>query len=95
MTTYLSLVDITDREFQNAQELASLWGEITPEIEEHGGELLHSWAALGSVDFVVVFEVEDDDAAFQVALAMERHGLDTQTMPVEPTDDFADIVEDI
>lgn len=95
MPKYASLVNVSDREFQNAQELATLWGEISPEVEEHGAELLESYATLGEYDFIVIYEAEDQDVAFQVALAIERHGLDTQTMAVEETDSFADLVDDI
>jgi uncharacterized protein with GYD domain len=95
MPKYASLINVSDREFQNAQELATLWGEISPEIEEHGGELLESYATLGAYDFIVIFEIDGQDDAFQVALSIERHGLDTQTMAIEDTENFAELVDDI
>jgi uncharacterized protein with GYD domain len=96
MPKYAALTTVTDREFQNAQELASLWGEIKTELQDnHDAELEQSYASLGQYDFIVIFDVNDQDDAFQVALSIERHGLDTQTMAIEDTDNFADLVDDI
>ncbi len=95
MVRYASLVEADDRDVQNAQELASIWGEIRTEFEDHDAELLESYAIMGEHDFLVVFEVPDRDSAFKAALTMRRHGLSAQTMEVVDTDDFADIVGDI
>lgn len=95
MPTYVSLVDASDRDVHTAQELASIWGEIATEFEEHSSEVLDSYAILGAHDFLVIFEAPDREAAFQSALTLRRHGLSAETMAVLDTDDFAHIVEDI
>ncbi|WP_323191946.1 GYD domain-containing protein [Halostella sp. PRR32] len=96
MPKYAAMTTVTDRDFQNVQELATLWGEIAAEIEtNHDAELKESYATLGEYDFIVIYDVEDQDDAFQVALSIERHGLDTQTMAIEDTDNFAELVDDI
>ncbi|QLG62901.1 GYD domain-containing protein [Halorarum salinum] len=95
MSTYIALADVNEQEFQNPQELVSIWGDIREDVEKLGGELLDSYALVGGYDFVVTFEVDEEDAAMQIAMAIERHGLDTQTMRAIPTDRLGELVDDI
>lgn len=97
MATYVALADVNAQEFQNAQELVTVWGEIRNDVEELGGELLDSYALLGGYDFMVMYEVPDDEeeVGMQVALALERHGLNTRTMRAHSTDRLGELVEDI
>lgn len=95
MATYISLVRLRDRNINSVQELATVWGELKVETEEFDATLEDTYAILGDYDFVVVFDADGRDEAFRVALAMERHGLDMQTMEAIPTDDFADLVADV
>lgn len=95
MVRYASLVETADRDVQNAQELASIWGEIRTEFADHDAELEESYAIMGEHDFLVIFDAPDRESAFKAALTMRRHGLSAQTMEIVDTDDFADIVGDI
>lgn len=94
MPTYAAHVTVDDREFQNVQELASIWGEIQSELEGFDVDVIDTYAVLGAYDFLVLFEAPDRDTVFQTAITVESHGLDLQTMEVAPTDDFADLVDD-
>lgn len=95
MPTYASLIDLDDRDAQNAQELASIWGEIRTEFESHDAELIDSYAALGEHDFIIIFEAADHESGFKSALTLRRHGLQGQTMELVDTDDFSDLVDEI
>ncbi|QLK24906.1 GYD domain-containing protein [Natrinema zhouii] len=95
MPTYATLVDLADRDVQNAQELATIWGEIRTEFEEHGAELRDSYAALGECDFLVIFETDDNEAAFKSALTLYRHGLEGKTMEIVDTEDFSNLVDEV
>jgi uncharacterized protein with GYD domain len=95
MGTYMSLVKVNEARVQNVQKLATVWGEIRNEIHEHGAEMVDAYAILGEYDFLMLFEADDRDHAFQTALVIERHGLDMQTMEIIPTDEFGQLVEDI
>lgn len=95
MATYLSLAKVTGHTIQNVQELAAVWGDVASEVNQFDATLRDSYAVLGDYDFVLVFEAPDHDTAFKVALTMERHGLDMQTMEIIPTERFAELVEDI
>ncbi|MFC6716850.1 GYD domain-containing protein [Natrialbaceae archaeon GCM10025810] len=95
MNRYASLVSVSDRDVQNAQELASIWGEIRTEFEDHAAELVDSYAVLGEHDFIVIFEASDRQGAYKSALTLHRHGLEAQTMEVLDTDEFAHLVDEI
>lgn len=93
MHTYASLVEVR-KQFQNPQELTSIWGDIRSDLEEHDAVLKDTYAILGEYDFLVILSAPDRDAAYQAALALDRHGLDSQTMEIIPTDELAHVVDD-
>ncbi|WP_266079335.1 GYD domain-containing protein [Haladaptatus caseinilyticus] len=93
MAKYVALVDIREQ-IQNAQELASVWGNVRAEFEEFGVTLDGSYAVLGEYDYILIFDAPDRDTAFRAGIAVESHGMDMQTMEIIPIDDFAQLVED-
>lgn len=95
MSMYMSLVTVNEARIQNVQSLATIWGDLRNEINDHGGNLLESFAILGEYDFLMLFEADDREHAFRIALLIERRGLDMQTMEIIPTDEFGRLVEDI
>jgi uncharacterized protein with GYD domain len=95
MPTYIAQIDVNEDAFQNPQELVSVWGAIRQDIEDLGGEILQTYAVLGSYDFHLAFEVKDGEEAFQVSQAIERHGLDTETMRTLPVERIGELVDDI
>ncbi|MEF8801028.1 MAG: GYD domain-containing protein [Halolamina sp.] len=95
MGTYMALVDVTDETVQNIQDLATIWSDLTGDIEALGGELLDAYAILGKHDYLIVFEAEGRDGAFQTSVSIERYGLDTQTMEIIPVEELGGLVDDI
>jgi uncharacterized protein with GYD domain len=95
MPTYMALVDVVDAEVQNAQKLASIWGELRHDIADLDGELKDAYAVLGEHDFLLLFEAPDRDRALQTSLVIERRGLDMQTMEIIPVEHFGELVEDL
>lgn len=95
MGTYMALVDVSDENVQNVQELASIWGDLQTDIAEFGGELKDAYAILGEHDYLVIFEATDRDGAFKTSISIERYGLDTQTMEIIPVEEMGQLVEDI
>lgn len=95
MPTYASLIDLKERGAQNAQELASIWGEVKTELEQHNAELEDSYAILGEHDFLITFEAADREAAFKAALTLRRHGLKGQTMELINMDNFSQLVDEV
>jgi len=94
-TRYVSLVDVSDPNVQNVQELAATWGDVREELAEVGVEVEDAYVILGEVDFVVVLDAESTDAAFRADVVLERHGLDAQTMEALPTEEFGALVEEL
>lgn len=95
MPTYAAQVDVHESQIQNAQDLASLWGDVRTDLEDLGVELEEAYAVLGDFDFLVILEAEDRDQAFQAAVAAERYGMELQTMEITPVEDFGELVADI
>lgn len=95
MGTYMALVDVSDENVQNVQELASMWGDLRDDIEQFGGELKDAYAILGEHDYLVVYEATGRDGAFKTSLSIERYGLDTQTMEIIPVEEMGGLVDDI
>jgi uncharacterized protein with GYD domain len=95
MPTWIALVEVTSTEFQNLQELTSIWGDIRLEAEEVNSEieLTDTYALLGRYDFLLVFEAPNRDSVFELSLAAERHGLDMTTMEGVPIEHFGTLVD--
>ena len=94
-TTFITLVTIDEADVQNVQEMSRIGGQIREEFDAIGADLRDVYAALGRFDFVVIFDAESSDDAFQAALALERHGLSGETMEVAPIEQFGELVEDV
>lgn len=95
MPTYIVQIDVNEDEYQNPQDLVTVWGAIREDIERLGGEIKSTYAVLGSFDFHLVFTVPDGETAFQVTQAIERHGLDTTSMRGLPLERIGELVDDI
>lgn len=95
MVTYTTLADVTDEDLQNVQEWARTWGQIDHEVERFGGEVHHAYAVLGDYDFQFTFEAPDEEAAMKIAVAVERHGLDTTTHQLVDVERMGELTEDI
>jgi uncharacterized protein with GYD domain len=95
MQTWIALVDVNENQIQNVQELASVWGDVRADIDEHEGQLQDAYALLGSRDYLVVFEAERREDAFKTSVGMERYGLDVETMAGIPVEDLGSLVDEI
>lgn len=95
MATHISLIDVDEQAFQNPQELVSAWGSIREDIDDLGGEVIDTYAVLGTHDFVFIYETADEDDAYRIAMAIERYGLRSETLRAISIDRLAALVEDI
>lgn len=93
--TYVSLVTVNEERLQNVQELAGIWGDVQSDIRQFGGKLLDTYCMLGRYDFLVVFEAPGRGAALQTAVAVERYGLDVETMQAIHIENFGRLVQDV
>jgi uncharacterized protein with GYD domain len=95
MPEFIANVDVNEDQFQNSQELVTVWGAIREDVRDLGGEVEETYVILGDYDFHVRFSVDDSETAFQVTQAIERHGLDTQTVEALPVERVGELVEDV
>ena len=67
MPTWIALVKLTGAQFQNIQELTSIWGDIRLEAEELNSkaEIINTYALLGQYDFLLVFKAPNRDSVFE------------------------------
>ena len=66
-------------------------GERT--IEAAGGKLLNAYVTLGRYDLVEIFEAPDDETAYQILLAVARHGnVHTETLRGFTREEAEDII---
>lgn len=91
---FVTMVTVTET-VQNTQELASVWGTIRQECAEADIDVVDAYAVLGEIDFLVVYDAPTRDSAYKASLIIGRHGFKTRTMAITPTDQFADLVEDL
>lgn len=95
MPTYILQIDVNEDEYQNPQELVSVWGAIREDIERLGGEVGTTYAVLGDYDFHLIVDVPDGETAFQATQAIERYDLDTKTMRALPLERIGELIDDI
>lgn len=95
MGTYMALVDVVEARVQNAQELASIWGDLRNDIADVGGEMQDAYAILGDHDYLILFEAPDHQTALQISIVVERRGLDMHTHELLPVEEFGSLVQDI
>lgn len=80
---------------QNPQELVAMWGDIKSECQEVGVTVEHSFASLGEFDFLLIIDAPSLNHVLKTSLILTRYGLTAQTLDIVPTDQFADIVQDM
>ena len=62
-------------------------------IEERGGTLIDAYVTLGRYDVVEIFEAPDDETAYQILIAVARHGnVHTETLRAFTREEAANIV---
>jgi uncharacterized protein with GYD domain len=91
----MALVEVVDERIQNAQELASIWGDLRNEIADLDGEMNDAYAVLGDHDYLLLFDAPDHETALQISLVVERRGLDMHTHELLPVEEFGSLVQDI
>ncbi|GAA0288801.1 GYD domain-containing protein [Halobacterium noricense] len=95
MPTYAAIATVETGKFQNAQELAAIWGDVRADLEAQDCDLQDAYILLGERDVLLVFDAPDREAALQASIAAERYGIDMQTMEAMDVEKLGDVVEDL
>jgi uncharacterized protein with GYD domain len=94
MQTYAAFANVETAQFQNVQELASIWGDLRQDLATRDCELRDAYVLLGERDVLLLLDAEDRQAALEASIAAERYGIELQTMEAMHVDDLGEIAED-
>lgn len=92
--TFVTLGTIDEGVVQNAQELASIVGDVRSDVEALGGDVRETYCLLGQYDYVLVYDAPSEGVAVQIAITLEEYGLDVETMQAVHVDRLGEIVTD-
>ncbi|MDQ4019967.1 MAG: GYD domain-containing protein [Actinomycetota bacterium] len=81
MPVYISLMKWTSQGIGGLPAWRDRIDEAERQIGERGGRLLSTYVTLGRYDLVEIFEAPDDETAYQILLAVAKHGnVHTETL---------------
>jgi len=93
MTTYVMLVNYTQKGIENIKESPARLDAVKQAFQAMGGELKQFYLVLGRYDIVVVGEVPDDETAAKLALAVGSGGsVRTETLKAFSEDEYRNII---
>ncbi|MXR21246.1 GYD domain-containing protein [Halobacterium bonnevillei] len=94
MPTYAAFANVETGEYQNVQELASIWGDLRQDLETRNCDLLDAYILLGERDVLLLLEADSHDSALAASIAAQRYGIEMQTMEALHVDDLGELAED-
>ena len=81
MPVYISLMKWTSQGLGGLPAWRDRIEEGERAIHERGGKLIAAYVTLGRYDLVEIFEAPDDETAYQILVAVARHGtVHTETL---------------
>ena len=81
MPVYITLMKWTSQGLGGIPAWRDRVEEAEQVIQERGGRLLDAYVTLGRYDVVEIFEAPDDETAYQILIAVARHGqVTTETL---------------
>ena len=95
MPTYVANATVETGHYQNAQELAAIWGDIQTDLEEHNCELIDAYVLLGQQDLLLLFEAEEHEDVIQASIAVQRYGISMDTMEALNVNRLGEIVDEV
>jgi uncharacterized protein with GYD domain len=93
---YISLMKWTSQGLGGMPAWRDRIEEAERAIHERGGRLVTTYVTLGRYDLVEIFEAPDDETAYQILLAVARHGsVTTETLRGFNRDEAEQIVRGV
>ena len=81
MAVYISLMKWASQGVGGLPAWRDRMEEAERAIQERGGRLVDTYVTLGRYDLVEIFEAPDDETAYQILLAVAKHGnVTTETL---------------
>jgi len=94
MPTHVAFADVETGEFQNAQELGAISGEVVTEFEGCECDLEDAYVLLGDHDLLLVIDAPSREAVLEASIAIERLGISLTTMEAMEFENLGRIVDD-
>ena len=96
MPVYISLMKWTSQGIGGLPAWRDRIEEAERAIEDRGGKLIDTYVTLGRYDLVEIFEAPDDATAYQILLAVAKHGsVTTETLRGFTRDEAEGIVRSV
>ncbi|WP_232687394.1 GYD domain-containing protein [Halobacterium zhouii] len=95
MPTYAAIATVETGRFQNAQELASIWGDVQTDLEDKNCHLIDAYVLLGERDVLLLFEADSREDALQASIAVQRYGISMDTMEAMNVDRLGELVDEL
>lgn len=93
---YISLMKFTSQGIGGMPAWRDRIEEAAREVEERGGRLVDTYVTLGRYDLVEIFEAPDDATAYQILLAVAKHGsVTTETLRGFNREEAESIIKDV
>lgn len=92
MTTYVTLLNFTERGLANITDSPRRLDDARSVLEEMGGRFVHFLLTMGEYDAVLIYEAPDDAASARFQLMMGRRGfVRSSTMKAFPEAAYREI----
>jgi uncharacterized protein with GYD domain len=96
MSTYISLINLTQKGIENIKESPNRLDQAKAEFKAMGAELKQFYLVTGRYDMVVISEAPDDEAVSKVALAIGSAGsIRTETLRAFTEEEYQKIIAEL
>lgn len=94
MPTFVAVAEVEVGAFQNAQELASIWGDVRIDLEERDVVLQDAYVLLGEKDVLMILDADNREDVLEASIAAQHYGISMQTMEAMHVDRLGEVVND-
>ncbi len=96
MSTYVALVNYTERGIQHIRNSPKRLDAVRRQLEEMGGSLKSFYLTMGEYDIVFVYEAPDDATSSRFLLLLGQSGfVRTKTMKAFPEAAYREIIHSL
>ena len=94
MTTYISLLKLTDQGIKNIKDAPARVEQAIKAMEAGGGKFIGFYVVMGEYDYIIIGEAPSDEAMMTYSLALGSLGnVRSTTMKAFTKEQFADLVK--
>lgn len=94
MPTYVAFAEVEVGEFQNIQELSSIWGDLRTDLEERGVVMKDAYVLLGDKDVMMILDAPSREDVLNASIAAQTYGIHLHSMEAIHVDRLGELVND-